>query len=49
MQKIEFPSLLFHFVICVVYWRDLHDFPLRDVGSTQDGGESLLGRVACLL
>ena len=49
MQKIEFPSFLFDFVICVIYGRDLHDFPLRDIGSAQDSGESLLGRVACLL
>lgn len=49
VQEIEIPSLLFHFIICVIYWGDLHDFPLRDIGSTQDSGECLLGRGACLL
>lgn len=49
MQKVELPGLLFHLVICMIYRRDLHHFPFRDIGPTQDSRESLLGRVARLL
>lgn len=34
MQRIKLPSLLFHLIVRVIHRRDLHDFPLCDVGST---------------
>lgn len=49
MQGIKLPRFLLHFIIRVIYGRDLHHFPFRDIRSPEDRGECLFGRVACLL